>query len=266
MAAGRNLLSAFVLHRYAWSESSLVLDLFTRDLGRIAVAAKGAKRPYSQLRSVLLPFQRIQVSLGRQPEGVEGREVQNLRSAEWVGGATLLRGAALFSGFYLNELLLRLMARHDPDAALFDIYDATLAALSVADDGSGQAALRAFELMLLRQIGLLPDLGAETATRRPVEAGRRYHLLADSGVAAAAGEVDATIDGAVLLALQQALARSDLALLRQVASASLGELRAVLRTQLHYHLGTDALRTRRVMLDAQALDARVGPGPAIIQR
>ena len=259
MTAGRNLrsapLAAFVLHRYAWSESSLVLDLFTRDLGRVAVAAKGAKRPYSQLRSVLLPFQRIQVSLGRQPEGVEGREVQNLRSAEWVGGNTLLRGAALFSGFYLNELLLRLLARHDPHAAVFDLYDATLAALSVADDNAGQAALRAFELMLLRQIGLLPDLDAETATRRPVVAEDRYRLLADSGVVAATGQVDATLGGAVLLTLQHALARSDFALLRQVASTSLGELRPVLRAQLHYHLGTDALRTRRVMLDAQALDA-----------
>src|SRR2546427_10968622 len=97
-------LTAYVLHRYDWSETSLILDLFTREQGRLAVAAKGAKRPYSQLRSVLLPFQRIQVALGRVPKpvlsGVEGmdsadehvREVQNLRSAEWAGGAAMLTG------------------------------------------------------------------------------------------------------------------------------------------------------------------------------
>src|SRR5829696_5596903 len=101
-------LSAYVLHRYDWSETSLILDLFTREQGRLAVVAKGAKRPYSQLRSVLLPFQRIHVGLGRVPRAdasadEPANEVQNLRSAEWAGGAAMLTGAALFSGFYLNE-------------------------------------------------------------------------------------------------------------------------------------------------------------------
>src|SRR5207253_684785 len=130
-------LTAYVLHRYDWSETSLILDVFTREQGRLAVAAKGAKRPYSQLRPVLLPFQRIQVSLGRVPKpvasDVEGaeqreestREVQNLRGAEWAGGAAMLTGAALFSGFYLNELLMKLLARHDPHPALFDAYAQT---------------------------------------------------------------------------------------------------------------------------------------------
>lgn len=248
-------LAAFVLHRYPWSESSLVLDLFTRDLGRVAVAAKGAKRPYSQLRSVLLPFQRIQVSLGRQSGDADAREVQNLRAAEWIGGDTLLRGATLFSGFYVNELLLRLLARHDPHPALFDAYDATLTTLAGADENAGQSALRAFELVLLREIGLLPELHVETATRRPVSAAERYRLLADSGVVVASGETDATIAGHILLDLQKALSRSDLGLLRQAASKALADLRSVLRVQLHYHLGTDTMRTRRVMLDAQALAA-----------
>ncbi|MFX8195678.1 recombination protein O N-terminal domain-containing protein, partial [Acinetobacter baumannii] len=79
----------------------LILDLFTRESGRVAVAAKGAKRPYSQLRAVLLPLQRISVSLSR-PAKADGGEVQTLRSAEWGGGATLPVGAALFSGYYLN--------------------------------------------------------------------------------------------------------------------------------------------------------------------
>ena len=258
-------LAAFVLHRYDWSESSLILDLFTRDQGRVAVAAKGAKRPFSQLRSVLLPFQRIHVSLGRQAQGEDAREVQNLRGAEWTGGASMLTGAALFNGFYLNELLMKLLARHDPHPALFDAYAGTVASLGSAgrdnrdsrDDDAGAgapAALRAFELVLLKEIGLLPDLGAETATGRPLLPGERYRLVADAGVVLANGLVDASIAGERLMALQAALDGADLAALQRVAAQSLGQLRAILRAQLHYHLGTDVLRTRQVMLDAQALD------------
>src|SRR5437764_10817114 len=147
-AARPAALSSYVLHHYDWSESSLILDLFTREQGRIAVAARGAKRPYSQLRSVLLPFQRLLVGLGRVPKTVSGdetvSEVQNLRSAEWAGGAAMLTGAALFSGFYLNELLLKLLARHDPHPALFDAYAETLPCLVSCDDVQVQAALRAF--------------------------------------------------------------------------------------------------------------------------
>ena len=245
-------LAAYVLHRYDWSESSLILDLFTREQGRIAVAAKGVKRPFSQLRSVLLPFQRIQVSLGRQASGEDAREVQNLRGAEWAGGRAMLTGAALFNGFYLNELLLKLVARHDPHAGLFDAYAATVDALGAGDAGA-QAALRAFEIVLLKEIGLLPDLGLETATRRPVVPEERYRVLGDAGVVAAPGATDATASGATLAAVQAALTGGDLEALRQVAARSLAELRPILRAQLHYHLGTDTLRTRQVMLDAQAL-------------
>ena len=252
--AARNApLAAYVLHRYDWSEASLILDLFTREQGRIAVAAKGAKRPFSQLRSVLLPFQRTQVTLGRQATGEDAREVQNLRGAEWTGGAAMLTGAALFSGFYLNELVMKLLARHDPHPTLFDAYAATVAALGAAGEAGAQAALRAFEIVLLKEIGLLPDLGSETATRRPVAPGERYRVLADAGVVAAPGATDATASGLTLAALQAALASGELAALQQVASRSLAELRPLLRALLAYHLGTDSLRTRRVMIEAQAL-------------
>jgi DNA repair protein RecO (recombination protein O) len=244
---------AFVLHRYDWSESSLILDLFTREQGRIAVAAKGAKRPFSQLRSVLLPFQRIQVSLGRQATGEDVRDVQNLRAAEWTGGSPMLTGAALFNGFYLNELLLKLVARHDPHVGLFDAYAATIGALGAVEAGA-QAALRAFEIVLLKEIGLLPELSVETATRRPVDVGERYRVLADAGVVAAPGATDGTMSGATLASIQEALDSGDLAALQRVASLSLAELRPILRAQLHYHLGTDTLRTRQVMLDAQSLE------------
>ncbi|MDQ2734310.1 MAG: DNA repair protein RecO [Pseudomonadota bacterium] len=246
-------LAAFVLHRYDWSESSLILDLFTREQGRIAVAAKGAKRPFSQLRSVLLPFQRIQVSLGRQASAEDGREVHNLRAAEWTGGSPMLTGAALFNGFYLNELLLKLVARHDPHVGLFDAYAATIGALGAAE-ADAQAALRAFEIVLLQEIGLLPELGIETATRRPVDVDERYRVLADAGVVAAPGATDGTASGATLVSIQHALGSGDLTTLQRVAARSLAELRPILRAQLHYHLGTDTLRTRQVMLDVQSLE------------
>src|SRR4051794_34915132 len=121
-------LAAYVLHRYDWSETSLILDLFTREQGRVAVAAKGAKRPYSQLRPVLLPFQRLNVSLGRLAAGEASGEVQTLRQAEWAGGAPMLSGVALFSGFYLNELLMKFVPRHEPVPRLFDTYAQTLPA------------------------------------------------------------------------------------------------------------------------------------------
>ncbi|MEP6740351.1 MAG: DNA repair protein RecO [Caldimonas sp.] len=246
-------IAAYVLHRYDWSESSLILDLFTREQGRIAVAAKGAKRPFSQLRSVLLPFQRLAISLGRPPAGDETREVHTLRAADWAGGHPMLTGAALFSGFYLNELLMKLLARHDPHAALFDVYAATVGALSGADEAATQTALRAFEIVLLKEIGLLPDLGTETASRRAVVAERRYLVLADSGVVETDAEREATTSGATLVALQAALEADDLAALQRAAGGALAELRPLLRAQLHYHLGTSQLRTRQVMIEAQAL-------------
>ena len=245
-------LSAYVLHRWDWSESSLILDLFTREQGRVAVAAKGAKRPYSQLRPVLLPFQRVNVSFGRGAANDDAPEVQTLRGAEWAGGTPMPGGAALFSGFYMNELLMKLLARHDPHPALFDAYAQTLPALQAPDDGV-QAALRAFELVLLREIGLLPDLRHVTSTLEPVRPEAGYTLRPESGVAAsAAGE--APLTGDVLSALQAGLDSGRLDVLRAACAVALGPLRTQLRTVLHYHLGSpQPLRTRSVMVDVQRM-------------
>lgn len=251
-ARAATALSAYVLHHYDWSESSLILDLYTREQGRLAVAAKGAKRPHSQLRAVLLPFQRLQVSLGRQADAEGANEVQTLRHAEWGGGAAMLTGAALFSGFYLNELLMKLLARHDAHAALFDAYAATLPALTDPDDTRVQAALRAFELTLLREVGLLPELNVVTATQQPVAAAAGYALRAEAGVAAAA-QAEPSLPGAALVGLQAALDHGSLAALQQACAGVLPALRSQLRALLHYHVGTPMLRTRRVMMDLQNL-------------
>lgn len=250
--------AAYVLHHYDWSESSLILDLFTREQGRLAVVAKGAKRPYSQLRSVLLPFQRIQVSLGKPPRASEtgaeqASEVQTLRGAEWAGGSAMLTGAALFSGFYLNELLMKLLARSDPHPALFDAYLLTLPALVSRDDGSVQAALRAFELTLLQRVGVLPDLSRVTSTQDEVQPGGAYLLLPEQGVATSRGR-DGELAGQVLIGLQAALQHGSIAALQQACGPALQELKLLLRALLHYHLGSSVLRTRQVMLDVQALE------------
>jgi DNA repair protein RecO (recombination protein O) len=245
--------TAYVLHRYDWSESSLILDLFTREQGRIAVAAKGVKRPYSQLRGVLLPFQRIQISVGRL-SGEDGgaSDVQNLRAAEWAGGAAMLTGASLFSGFYLNELLMKLLARHDPHAALFDAYAACLPELTATDETQVQAALRAFELTLLQQTGLLPDLSVLTLTQQPVLPEGRYALLPEAGV-----DVGRTGDGEIaghaLIGLQAALVHGSAAALQQACRRCLPELKTTLRGMIQHQLGASTLRTRRAMLDVQSL-------------
>ncbi|MGA0610276.1 DNA repair protein RecO [Caldimonas sp. KR1-144] len=247
-------LAAYVLHRYDWSESSLILDLFTRGEGRIVVAAKGAKRPTSQWRGVLLPFQRLTVVTGRRREttGEEGAgEVLPLRSAEWAGGAALPRDAALLAGFYLNELLIKLLARHDPHPLLFDAYAATLPALAAPRDAELETALRAFELLLLRETGLLPELGRETQTQRALLDSQSYALRAEAGLV----PVDeGGIAAAGWRALQAVLGRgdADVVALQAAVAPWLAPLKTQLRQVLHYHLGTPMLRTRQLMIDLQA--------------
>ena len=241
-------LTAYLLHRYDWSESSLILELFTRERGRVAALAKGAKRPYSQFRSVLMPFQRLSVILGQAP-GDDSAELHTLRGVEWAGGVPMLAGAALFRGFYLNELLMKLLARQDPHPALFDAYALTLPTVAGPDDGA--AALRAFELVLLRETGVLPELSVTTQTHAAVRAGARYHLHPESGVSE--GQDEAAIPGRTLIALQSALSGGDLAALQQACAAALAPLRPSLRAMLQYHLGSSPLRTRQVMLELQRL-------------
>lgn len=245
-----------MLHQWSWSETSLILDLFTRGQGRLAVVAKGAKRPYSQLRPVLMPFQQVAVLLSR-AKSDEGSDIQTLRSAEYAGGGWTLPPARLVTGFYLNELLLKLLVRADPYPRLFDAYADTLQALVLADD---ESPLRAFELMLLRECGVLPELSRNTATQAPVLPGRAYVLKAEVGLASAAQAKAgaASLSGAVCLACQAALDRDDLAGLRTACQAALPALKLQLRALLVYHLGAAPLRTRQLMLDVNRL-LDVGP-------
>ena len=253
MATGRATPQfAFVLHQWDWSETSLILDLFSRDHGRVAAVAKGAKRPYSQMRPVLMPFQRLLVATGR-AKAEEGADILTLRSAEYAGAGAVLPPSRLFSGFYLNELLMKALPRGDPHQRLFDAYSDTLAVLALADD---EAALRAFELVLLRETGVLPDLACTTTTQQPVQATAGYQLQAEAGLVSAGGAAGGPIgalSGAQCLALQAALDHHDGATLRAACADALPALKAQLRPVLHYHLGMPPLRTRQMMLDVRRL-------------
>ncbi|MBP7573548.1 MAG: recombination protein O N-terminal domain-containing protein, partial [Rhodoferax sp.] len=130
---------AYVLHRYDWSESSLILDVFTRNHGRIALVAKGVKRPSSSFRPILLPLQPLHIAFGGDAE------IRTLKGAEWMGGYVMPSGDALMSGYYLNELLLHLLARDVSHPRLFDIYANVVQVVASEHGEALQAALRTFE-------------------------------------------------------------------------------------------------------------------------
>ena len=258
MATSRthSALLAYVLHRYDWSETSLIVEPFTRERGRVVVVAKGAKRPTSNFRPVLLPFQPLHALLGKAPAD-EQAEVVTLRSAEWAGGQPLLQPAALLSGFYLNELLLKLLARQDPHPGLFDAYADTLAALAGEIDEA--TTLRAFELMMLRELGVLPDLAITTQTAEPLRAEGRYTLQAEAGVLPAA----AGLSGAHWVGIEAALKHGSAQAVRQACAAVAAGLRVPLRELLHYHLGSVKLRTRQVWQGVQKLASSATPEPEV---
>jgi len=239
---------AYVLHRYDWSESSLILEVFTRHYGRVALVARGAKKPSSSFRPILLPMQPLHIAFGGDAE------IRMLKSAEWQGGHVMPTGDALLSGYYLNELLMRLLAREDPHPALFDAYSATVQLLASPSMDTLQLALRAFELRLLRDIGLLPMLDAETATLGALQADTRYVLVAETGLRQAHDDDRASLPGGQWQALQQALGEN--AIFSETVAAcipGLNELKPQLRALLHYHCGVKVLKTRQMMIDLQAL-------------
>src|SRR5881394_1835536 len=129
---------AFVLHAHPYRETSLIVEALTADYGRVALVARGAKRPRSELRGILQAFQPLTVSWAG------AGEIKTLIRAEWRGGLPLVTGSALLCGFYLNELLLKLLPREDPHPRLFASYATALADLAAG--GEQAPVLRRFEL------------------------------------------------------------------------------------------------------------------------
>ncbi len=255
MATSKNRIHAepaFVVHRYDWSESSLILETFTRHHGRVALVAKGAKRPSSNFRPVLLPLQPLAISYSGDAE------IRTLKVAEWVGGHIMPMGEALLSGYYINELLLRLLARDDPHPRLFDLYAQVVQVLAAGHDGTIAPALRAFELLLLRDIGLLPNLDLQTLTLTPLQANTAYSLVAEGGLRSLASHESNGIDASVWRALQGSLEDTSpmaatLRVCAELPTDQRNTLQAQLRALVHYHCGVHTLRTRQMMVDLQTL-------------
>jgi DNA repair protein RecO (recombination protein O) len=239
---------AFVLHRYDWSESSLILEVFTRHHGRTALVAKGVKKPSSSFRPVLLPLQMLHLAFGGDGE------IRTLKSAEWLGGQGMPTGEALMSGYYLNELVLRLLGRDDAHPRLFDAYAQAVEVLGSEHGEALEPALRAFELLALREAGVLPALDVQTATLAPLQPGAEYALLPEAGLVERSDPQRPSLNAEQWLGLQEALddPAPFTAMLTRTAEVLPG-LKLQLRALLHYHCGVGVLRTRQMMMDLQSL-------------
>ncbi|WP_213778837.1 DNA repair protein RecO [Caballeronia sp. dw_276] len=229
---------SFVLHSYPYRETSLILDVFSRDHGRVALVAKGAKRPHSALRGVLQTFQPLGLSWTGKGE------VRTLTQAEWVGGMLPLAGDALLCGFYVNELLVKFCAREDAHPALFNHYLLTLSRLAHGEPAL--YALRSFERVLLRETGYAMALN-RTITRQPVIAGGKYVFDPERGVREASDDVPSqwpVISGQTLLDMEK-----DEYSRPQTAAQS----KTLMRFLLNVYLGGTPLATRQILIDLQNL-------------
>jgi DNA repair protein RecO (recombination protein O) len=230
---------AFVLHNYPFRETSLVLEVFSRQHGRVPLVARGARRPKSALRGLLMSFQPLALSwFGK-------NELRTLHSAEWQGGQPQLQGTALMCGFYLNELLLNLTARDDPHESLFDYYRQTLQRLVQEEDHA--STLRCFEKHLLQELGYALLLEHEAGSNKPIDAGKNYRYILERG--AILDERDVTqglpVAGKTLLDI----AADDYT---DVNSARQGK--QLMRMLLNHHLGGVVLHTRELIKDLKKYD------------
>jgi DNA repair protein RecO (recombination protein O) len=173
-------------------------------------------------------------------------------------------GEALISGSYLNELLMRLLARDDPHATLFDHFALAVQLLAEKSDAQ-QVILRAFELLLLRDVGLLPDLAREASTLAPLDPDGLYVLTPESGLRPAHDDDAHPLSGGQWLGLQAAMdSPAPFVTTLRACSGSLQALRPQLRYLLHYHCGVRVFKTRQLMLDVQAMTrprSAVAPEP-----
>jgi DNA repair protein RecO (recombination protein O) len=239
---------AFVLHTYPYRETSVIVEALSGAYGRVAMVARGARRARSELRGVLQAFQPLTLSWAG------AGELKTLVKAEWRGGLPLVGGSALLCGFYLNELLLKLLPREDPHPRLFAEYESALARLA---DGAEQApVLRQFEVKLLAELGYALPLTREADTGRPVDPAERYYYAFDLGprtTVAEPGRRYPQVRGATLLALAQ----HDYS-----APEAAAEAKRLMREVLDHYLEQRAIVSRRVVRDLQALEGGDNGGNA----
>ena len=229
----------YVLHTYPFKETSLVVELFTRDFGRVSAVAKGARRPRSAMRGMLQSFQPL---LGAWSGKLE---LKTLHSLEWYAGLLMLQGEALMCGFYLNELLLRLLPREDAHEALFDEYTQTLKLLARAPDDSANI-LRRFELLLLQSLGYAVPL-THNIRDEAVTAEAQYYYLPEVGPVSSKHDYQENgvqLSGKTLLDMAQ----DDYADLQTQQQS-----KQLMRLLLAHYLGDKPLHTRQLLIDLQDL-------------
>ena len=227
----------YVLHAYPYKETSLIVEAFTRRFGRVGLLARGARRPRSAMRGVLLAFHPLGMTWSA------SAELGTLISAEWGGGRASLSGIGLMCGFYINELLLRLLPRDDPHEALFDAYGRALERLA---GGDAQAAvLRGFERRMLAELGYAPVLDRDASSGAQIDAAKHYAYEAERGpVETRRTDGDSVISGRTLI---------DMAADDYASARTREEARRLMRTLIAERLGGQALHTRAVLAELQDL-------------
>ena len=221
---------AYVLHTYPYSESSLIVEMFTRASGRVPLVAKGIKRPRSQ-GAALMQFQPFHVSWSGKGD------LRTLKKAEWQGGVPALPPARLFCGFYLNELMLKLLARDDAHEQLFDCYEHTLTRLAANEDEG--SVLRSFEKAMLRETGYALALTHDPFAGEAVRTDACYAYVPGRGPRRLAGNeiVDTGVSGQTLLDID----RDDYSHPRTAAEAKL-----LMRMLVQHQMNGRPLATRQV--------------------
>lgn len=237
---------AFLLHHHPWRDSSRILELFTRSHGRVSVFARAARRGGSSLPSALQPFGEMLVSWSARGEAGQ------LTAAERIRPPARLGGDRLMSGFYANELLLKLLPRHDPHPALFEAYGSVVSGLQDPSDDPARL-LRLFEKRLLEELGWGLDLLHDARSGAPIRADRAYRYRIEGGAEAVEGVAEGPMvfPGSSLLSL----ARGELA-----DTGSLADARRLLRAAIDQCLDGRALRTREVLMAMRAHGGRVSGG------
>ncbi len=226
-----------MLHTYPYKETSLIVEAFTRRFGRVAMLARGARRPRSSMRGVLLAFHPLRLGW------TGASELATLTTVEWAGASRTLAGIGLMCGFYVNELILKLLPRDDPHEDLFDFYAASLTALA-----TGQApapVLRSFEKRLLAELGYAPAL-EQDAEHRPIDPERLYVYEPERGPVAARGAPsgEAVVSGRTLLEISRdEYARPE----------TREQARALMRMLIGYRLHGQMLHTRAILAELNEL-------------
>lgn len=224
---------AYVLHQRPYRDTSRIVELFTRDYGRLTVFARGVRNSKAGLSAVLQSFQPLLVSWS------DKGDAGHLEGAELVGEPQSLPPSRLLSGFYLNELLLKLLHHHDPQVEIYDLYGIVLQQLrSATEELQG---LRLFEKKLLQALGFGLSLSHEAETGLPVVAEGSYRYVLEQGVlpvSAAVNPSKGVYSGAALLAL----AAEQFADAQQVS-----EVRYLLRSVLDHVLDGRPLRSREIL-------------------